>query len=82
MALIIRGNDAQTIALSYPQSFISRFEEGVDKIFPDYRWMGFVLDLVGWLTQRLDDDAIAVEGKPDFSIVSPGNIRDARGEDS
>ena len=75
MALIIRGNDAQTIALSYPQSFISRFEEGVDKIFPDYRWMGFVLDLVGWLTQRLDDDAIAVEGKPDFSIASPCNIQ-------
>ena len=82
MALIIRGNDAQTIALSYPECFVSRFEEGVDEIFPDYRWMGFVLDLVGWLTQRLDDDAIAVEGKPDFSIATPGNILDTCGEDS
>ena len=44
--------------------------------------MGFVLDLVGWLTQRLDDDAIAVEGNPDFSIASPCNIRDTCGEDS
>ena len=32
VALIIWCYDAQTIALSYPQSFISRFEEGVDEI--------------------------------------------------
>ena len=82
MALIIWGNDAQPIALSYPQSFISRFEEGVDEIFPDYRWMGFVLDLIGWFTQRFDDDAIIVVGYPDFSIASLDNIRDTCGEDS
>ena len=41
-----------------------------------------MLDLIGRFTQRLDDDAIVVEGKPDFSIASPGNIRDACGEDS
>lgn len=82
MALIIWGYDAQTIALSYPQSFISRFEEGVDEIFPDYRWMGFVLDLIGWFTQRFDDDAIIVVGYPDFSIASLDNIRDTCGEDS
>ena len=44
--------------------------------------MGFVIDEIGWLTRRLDDDAIVVVGKPDFSIASPGNIRDTCGEDS
>jgi TonB-dependent SusC/RagA subfamily outer membrane receptor len=47
MALIIWGNDAQTIALSYPQSFISRFEEGVVKDASGEPIIGATVRVVG-----------------------------------
>lgn len=39
-------------------------------------------NLIGWLTQRLDDDTIIVVGYPDFSIASLDNIRDTCGKGS
>ena len=78
--MIVGIYDAQTIALSYPQSFISRFEDGIDEIIQYDGWMVFVIDQIGWLTQRFDDDAIVVVGNPDFSIASLDNIRDTCGQ--
>ena len=82
MSLTVWSYDAQAVALSYPHYFISRFEQGVDEIILYDGRMLFVRNLIGWFTQRLDDDAIIVVGYPDFSIASLGNIRDTCGKGS
>ena len=82
MALIVWSYYVQAVALSYPHYFISRFEQGVDEIILYDGRMLFVRNLIGWLTQRLDDDAIIVVGYPDFSIASLDNIRDTCGKGS
>ena len=80
MPLIVRSYDAQAVALSYPHYFISRFEDGIDEIILYDVRVGFVHELIGWLSGRLDDDAIVVVGNPDFSIASLNNIRDTCGQ--
>ena len=80
--MIVGIYDAQTVALSYPHGLVGRFEDGIYEIIVYDGWMGFVIDQIGWLTQRLDDDAIIVVGYPDFSIASLGNIRDTCGKGS
>lgn len=78
--MIVGIYDAQTVALSYPHGLVGRFEDGIDEIIVYDGWMGFVIDQIGWLTQRFDDDAIVVVGNPDFSIASLDNIRDTCGQ--
>ena len=80
MSLIVWSYYAQAVALSYPHYFFSRFEQGVDEIILYDGRMLFVRNLIGWFTQRLDDDAIIVVGYPDFSIASLDNIRDTCGQ--
>ena len=80
MPLIVRSYDAQAVALSYPHYFISRFEDGIDEIILYDVRVGFVHELIGWRSGRLDADAIVVVGNPDFSIASLDNIRDTCGQ--
>ncbi len=80
VARIVGVHDTHTIAASYPHGFILRFENGIDEIVLDVFCIATILARRHCPPPRFDDDAVVVDGKPDFTIASLGNTGRSRGK--
>lgn len=73
---VVGINHAYSSTLTYPDVAIAVFEEGIHIAVFQIRYVSRI-DNHGFGILFLDDDAEAVVGKPDFSVMSLDDVRDA-----